>query len=114
MKKISIALLSIGLLLLGLGSFNFFEEYDAYLIKEDNNTSNEFNGKYINNEDVIIVTAGKSNFLSVSINDETYDFEYNGEYYKNNTLNYLIKFQKDSLLFLEDEEEESILFKKTK
>ncbi|MBR1386003.1 MAG: hypothetical protein IJ568_04160 [Bacilli bacterium] len=113
MKKISISTLISGLILLAIGSFNFFEKYNNYLIEEEKNANITVEGKYINNSDMIVVTASNDEFLSVAINDETFDFEHDGDYYKNNVLNYLIKFQNDNLIIVK-KGEESILFTKIK
>ena len=113
MKKISILLLIIGLFLLAIGSFNFFEKYNNYLLDEEKDTNMILEGKYTNSNDTLIVTAIKDDLLSITINNETFDFEYNGNYYKNDVLNYLIKFQNDNLIVINNGEE-STYFTKAK
>ena len=54
------------------------------------------------------------NLLGYDINNESFEFESDGNYYKNDVIDCLIKFENDSLLFIKNGEMENELYIKNK
>ncbi len=103
-KKIGIVALTIGFMLVGIGSYEGFEIYDNYL--KSSNINSLYTGVYKSlDNDIEIVSASKEKML-VAIDNIKYEFSLNGEFFENNNLNYKIKMLNQSLsLFIDGEEE---------
>ena len=112
MKRKSIILFGIGFLLLAIGTYNIFEAYDDYLEKE--NSYNEYDGSYFSEDNEIIVSSIGKDLIKVLINNESFEFESDGNYYKNEAIDCLIKFENDSLLIIKNGEMENELYLKSK
>ena len=112
MKRKSIVLFGIGFLLLAIGAYNVFEEYDDYL--EEENSYNNHDGSYFSEDNEIVISGVKKDLIKVLINNESFEFESDGNYYKNDVIDCLIKFENDSLLFIKNGEMENELYLKSK
>ena len=119
MKKIcGMLFLIIGLTLIGRGTYSFFEEYDLYLIKENNKNnkdlvqeSNTIEGNYVLDNEIINVKTNTEQEISVAVNNETYNLKYNGEYYENSIVGLLIRFDTNSLIVTMNNEEPIVYYK---
>lgn len=104
-KKVGLIVLLVGLVLVGVGSYEGFEMYDKYL--KDSNTLSLYTGVYKSVDHDVEVVSASANTILVTINNESYEFSLNGDYYENDLLNYKIKMLNQSLsLFIEGEETE--------
>ncbi len=104
-KKVGLAILLIGFVLVGIGSYEGFEIYDNYL--KSSNINSLYTGVYKSLDHDIEIVSADENKISVYINDNKYDFNLNGDYFENEILNYKIKlFNKELSLFIEGEEQE--------
>ena len=92
----------IGLCLIGYGSFNFFEKYDEYLETKDEVV---IAGTYVQDENYAIVNLESNNNLTISLNDEVYEFYFDGEKYENGILGMIADFKDDKLILYKDGEE---------
>jgi hypothetical protein len=103
MKKIiSFTFIIVGLLLIGYGSFDFFEKYDKYLVTKNDSLHA---GIYNADDESIVVQVVDKNLLEITINDETYDFSYNGKEYENGLLGLNVEFNGNNLILYKDGEE---------
>ena len=111
-KGIGLSLIFIGLLLIGLGSFNEFELFEQDLM--GSNKKNYYDGLYLTSGDTIIVTSKNEDVIKVLINDETYEFTFNGKYYEDEYSGFYILFSNDELSLFKDGEKIRTLHKEKK
>ena len=97
-KKVGLIVLLVGLVLVGVGSYEGFEMYDKYL--KDSNTLSLYTGVYKSVDHDVEVVSASANTILVTINNESYEFSLNGDYYENDLLNYKIKMLNQSLSLL--------------
>ncbi len=102
-KIIGLTFIVVGLVLVGLGSYDGFERYGQDLFAEDK--KNYYDGLYLTAGDSITVYSENKDDLKVSINNETYEFYYNGKYYENKESGFYIIFDEDNLVLYKDGEQ---------
>ncbi len=113
MRKIIGALfVVVGLCLIGLGSFNEFEMFEQELIRD--HKKSYFDGLYLTAGDSILVKSQSDKIIKVSINDETYEFVFNGNYYENKESGFYLLFSEDELTLFKDGEKIRTLHKEKK
>lgn len=112
-KAIGLLFIISGLVFVGLGMFDGFEKFDEYLSNNDHKRS-YYDGLYLTQGDSIAVTSLSDNDLKVLINNETYEFVYNGEYYENKYSGFKIDFFNDELVLYKDGEKIRTLQKEKK
>jgi hypothetical protein len=118
MKKIALLLFVVGLTMIGIGSFSFFEKYDDYLKNKNGDITSsieKYAGNYINeNENIIVESSGE--ILNITINDEQYEFVYNKEtkQFENEILGLQAKFDDNKLTILKPDEELIITYEQKK
>ena len=104
-KKVGLAVLLVGLFLVGVGSYEGFEMYDKYL--KDTNVSSLYTGVYKSIDHNVEIVSASTDMLLVTINNKSYEFSLRDDYYENDLLNYKIKMLNQALsLFIEGEETE--------
>ena len=111
-KTIGLLLVFVGLFLIGLGSFNEFELFERDLMR--NNKKSYYDGLYLASGDSILVTSKSEKIIKVLINDESYDFTYNGSYYENEYSGFYIEFSNDEMSLYKDGEMIRTLYKEKK
>ncbi len=111
-KFIAISFMIVGLLLIGLGSFNEFELFERDLM--GNHKKSYYDGLYLTSGDSILVTSKSEDIIKVLINDETYDFIFNGKYYEDEYSGFYILFSNDELSLFKDGEKIRTLHKEKK
>lgn len=117
-KKLAFIFLIIGLSFTGYGVFNFFEKYDEYLIKknEDTNKNSIYEGTYKFDDNFVKVSAVENDNILILINNESYEFKYNEneKYFESDESGLLASFQNDSVILSKDGEEVNIYYKEKK
>ncbi len=98
-KMISSLYLLVGLFLVGVGSYIVFENYDISLSYQTNQL---YTGVYKADDNIVVVSNKSDNSIFLSINDETYDFEFNGKEFENLKMGMIVVFNDDSLILLKD------------
>lgn len=101
-KMISSLYLLVGLFLVGVGSYIVFENYNISLSSSSNQL---YTGVYKYNDNTIVVSNKSDNSLFLSINNETYDFEFNGKVFENIKMGMIAEFKNDSLILIRDGQE---------
>jgi len=109
-KIIGAFLIIVGLVLIGLGTYQEFESIGHSLISEGSN--NYHDGLYITSGDSITVVSQGEDVMDVSINNDSYIFIYNGSYYENKSSGFYIAFSNNDLKLYKDGELIRILHKK--
>ena len=110
-KKISIGFLIVGMSLIIYGAYNFFERYDEYLINENGKSSlQKYDGSYNYEGEIIMVRAVSDEQLNVLIDNATYKFNLNGDFFENKEIDYTIRFEGNELIILKSDELESKSF----
>lgn len=102
--------LFMGLTLIGIGTYSFFESYDSYLLS----TRLNYSGKYENNSRILDVDAVGDDSLSIKVDDKKYMFIKNDDYYVSEDGNSQITINDDRLIFKYVNQEESIVYEKIK
>ena len=101
-KVIGTVFVIFGLLLIGLGTFNEFELFEQRLIRD--NKKSYYDGVYLTSGDTVFVSSQNKETIKVSINDEAYEFIYNGQYYENKESGFYIIFSENDLTLFKDGE----------
>lgn len=108
-QAIGMFFIAVGLVLIGIGTFDGFEKIGKDLISE--HKKSYYDGLYITAGDTILVTSQDDKVISVLLNDETYEFVYNGEYYENEYSGFYIYFSNNELNLYKDGEKIRTLHK---
>ena len=107
-KIVSYLLLAIGFTLIGIGSYSFFEKYGEYIkISKDD----LYTGIYKIDNDYAYVEVIERNNLSITLNDEAYEFHYDGKYYENDLLGLFVEFKNDALILFKDGSKIKVYYK---
>ncbi len=101
-----------GLVLIGIGTYFGFEKFNKEFFSENNDSL--YNGVYFASSDVISVEEENDNSIIVQINQETYKFLYDGEFFINQESGLYINFQDKKLILYKDGEKIKTLYKKYK
>lgn len=118
-RKIGIAFLVLGISIMGIGIYSFFESYDNYLkderakkeekeeIKEANenikeNSTNNYDGDYIHDGEKISIKTISSETIYVSVNEEGNEFTLNGDKFENKSVDLFIEFNNNCLTLSND------------
>ena len=121
-RKIGIALLIIGIAVMGAGIYLFFESYDSYLEEErnkkDNNiedknieesgqdiekvNTNIYDGDYTFDNEVISIRTISNEVIYASINNEGNEFTLNGNKFENRDVDLFIEFDNNCLTLSSD------------
>ena len=110
MKKIiGSFLIAVGLVLIGIGSYNGFEKFGNDLFAESKKSY--YDGLYLAPGDSVMVTSEDKEVVKVLINSETYEFRYNGKYFENEYSGFYIYFTSDQLSIYKDGELIRTLYK---
>ena len=109
-KIIGTIFIIIGLILIGIGSYQEFNEFGKLLVSDNQN--NLHDGLYITSGDSISVTSQDNNVLEVVLNEKFYEFKYNGSYYEDKISGFYIIFTDDDLSLYKDGELIRTLHKK--
>ena len=94
-KIIGALLIIIGLVLIGVGTYQEIESIGHSLLSESNN--NYHDGLYITSGDSITVVSQNENVINATINNDLYLFTYNGSYFENKSSGFYIIFSNDNL-----------------
>lgn len=94
-KIIGALLIIIGLVLIGVGTYQEIESIGHSLFSESN--SNYHDGLYITSGDSITVVSQNENTINVTINNDLYLFTYNGSYFENKKSGFYIIFSDNNL-----------------
>ena len=113
MKKIiSFVFLVVGFTLIGYGAFNFFESYDDYL--EDINNEDIYTGLYFFQDESVSVIKKDNETLEITLNNETYEFLNDDNYFVNDILGLYVSFENESLIFSKDGAKVKVYYKEKK
>lgn len=113
MKKLyGILFTFVGLFLVGIGSFIGFENYNIIFYGEENNSL--YTGVYYAASDLVSVTEEDNEKIIVQINQESYEFIFDGVYYTNEETGFYIKFIENKLTIYKDGEVVKTLYRKYK
>ena len=102
----------IGLFLVGVGAYIGFENYNIKFYSEEKGSL--YSGVYFAAGDIVNVIEEEQDKMFVEINQESYEFYYNGEYYVNQETGFYIIFSNDKLTIYKDGEEIKTLNRKYK
>lgn len=110
-KVIGTLFMTLGLVLIGIGTFDGFEKFEKDLIRESKKSY--YDGLYLTEGDCIVVSsdAENDNSLYVLINNDTYEFIFNGDYFINEDSGFYILFSYDQLILYKDGEKIRTLHK---
>ena len=108
-KIIGSFLITVGLVLIGIGSYNGFEKFGNDLFAE--HKKSYYDGLYLAPGDSVTVSSEDKEVIKVSINSETYEFKFNGSYYEDEYSGFYIYFTNDQLTIYKDGEEIRTLYK---
>lgn len=111
-QVIGMFFISVGLILIGIGTFDGFEKIGQDLISE--HKKSYYDGLYLTAGDSIVVSSESDKVMNVLINDEMYEFTYNGEFYENEYSGFYIMFSNDELNLYKDGEKIRTLHKEKK
>ena len=109
-KIIGTIFIIIGLILMGIGTYEEFDNFQNTLISEGQ--KNYHDGLYVTSGDSITVTSLNSNEINVLLNNVNYTFIHNGKYYEEKESGFYIYFEDDELTLYKDGEEIRTLYKK--
>lgn len=109
-KIIGTILIIIGLILIGLGTYQEFQNFENTFVSETK--SNYLDGLYITSGDSITVTTQNDSTIDVIINNADYEFTYNGNYYENKKSGFYIIFNDKELTLYRNGEKIRTLYKK--
>ena len=109
-KIIGTILIIIGLILIGIGTYEEFNGFSKTLISDGQ--SNYHDGLYVTSGDSIAVTSLSENVIDVILNNTNYQFTYNGSYYENKQSGFYINFSGNELALYKDGEIIRTLYKK--
>ena len=111
-KIIGTLFMTVGLVLIGIGTFDGFEKIGKDLMRDNKNSY--YDGLYLTEGDCIMVTSEDSENIYVLLNNETYEFKYNGKYFINEDSGFYIVFSNEELLLYKDGEKIRTLQKEKK
>ena len=109
-KIIGTILIIIGLILIGIGTYEEFRNFEKVLISEGQN--NYHDGLYVTSGDSITVSSVNDEIIDVLINNASYEFIYNGKYFENKKSGFYIIFTDNELALYKDGEMIRTLYKK--
>ena len=109
-KIIGTILIIIGLILIGIGTYEEFDGFQKTLISDGQN--NYHDGLYVTSGDSIAVTSLNDEIIEVLINNANYEFIYNGSYYEDKQSGFYIYFNDDELALYKGGEMIRTLYKK--
>lgn len=98
-KMLSSLYFLVGFFLIGVGSYIVFENYNISLSSSKNQL---YTGVYKSSDNTIVVSNKSKNVLFLSINNESYDFEFNGKAFENIKMGMVVEFKDDFLVLLKD------------
>jgi len=98
----------IGIFLVGVGSFVYFENYGYYL--ESSLKNNVYEGIYKSDDNNIIVKE-KDDSFSVTINNEEYEFVLNNNIFENKEVGLELIIKDNELKLLKDGEVVAVCYK---
>ena len=101
-KGIGLVFIIVGLIFIGIGAYNGFEIITNEFVFESNKSY--YDGLYLASGDTIVVDSLDLDHLNVTINNTTYLFTYNGDYYENKDSGFYIIFNDDKLVLYKDDE----------
>ncbi len=111
-NKKGVAILILGLILVGVGSYFGFERYDKYLeSKNIKKPKTVYAGVYKSENNSLSIIEENKDSLKLSIGEESYIFEKNGENFDNIELNYSINIEKDKLTLVKNGQESELYYK---
>ena len=94
--------MAVGFVLIGIGTYDGFEKIGQDLISE--HKKSYYDGLYLTAGDSVVVSSESESVINVLINDEMYEFTYNGECYENEYSGFYIVFANDELNLYKDGE----------
>ena len=111
-NKKGIAILILGLILVGIGSYFGFEKYDKYLeSKNIKRPKSIYTGVYKSETNSLSIIEEDENSIKLSIGEESYVFEKNGDNFDNLELNYSINIEKDKLTLVKNGQDSEFYYK---
>ncbi len=110
-KIIGAFFIIVGLILIGIGTYEEFSDLGNLLISESKD-SNYYDGLYITSGDTITISSQSKDIMDVMINSDLYEFTFNGSYYENKNSGFSILFNDDELTLYRNGEEIRTLHKK--
>jgi len=102
----------IGLFLVGIGTYIDFENYNLIFYNEENDSL--YTGVYYAASDIVSVIEEGNDNLIVKINQEPYEFTYDGVNYINKETGFYISFSDDNMTIYKNGEIVKTLYRKYK